>query len=139
MNIDLQKENRSPSRGSKPAADSLRNNSTLSRAVTFVVVAVIIFQTYRLVQLIPTYARMFDDLGSKLGTLAALIIGFPLWGYWLLTGVICLVLVFKDRIFTDPMTRFLINFITLMLLGFVYAIIASSLADPITDLMQVID
>lgn len=139
MNKDSDKVNDHPAGSRSRAGDLLRNNAALSRVSSFLVAGVMIFQTSRWTVLVPSYKKMFDDLGAQVGTFTRIVVGFPVWGYWLLTGVVCLTLICKDRVYEEPLTRFMINIITVILLGFVYAAIGSALTSPLTNLMQVID
>jgi len=118
--------------------DKLVKDQTLGRIITFIIVALILVQTGNVTRNISAYEKMYQDLGSRVSSLASFFLSTPIWVYWLLSLLFCGVLVVKDHFISEPITRFLSNFLAYLAITLMASIVISIITGDVFDLMNVV-
>jgi len=122
-------------------AEKLRstvNGSLLTRLMTFTLVGFTLLNTASIVRVVQAYAQMYMDIGQQQSFLSGLFAGIPTWAYWFGAFIFSAILVLKDNIVKDPLTRFFANTVAYLWVGLILAVITYAITGPVTNLMNTI-
>lgn len=111
----------------------------LGRMITFIIVALVLILTSNMTRQVSVYEEMYQDLGTQVGSLARFFLNTPIWVYWLVSLLVCGILITKDHYVQKTIIRFLTNIFAFLAMILVANIIDSIITSGVYDLMKVIN